>query len=142
MRVTKHAVFLAIGLFGLTTLAFAQRGPGNRGMRAYNPATEITLTNAVVDEVNHIPGPANGPGGVHLMVRGQTGVVEVDLGPSAFLTEKNFELVKGDTVTVVGSKTQRAGQDVVIAREVTKGDKVLSLRDASGRPLWAGRNRR
>jgi hypothetical protein len=142
MAVRKHAAILAIGLLALTTLAFAQRVPGSRGMRSYNPATEVTLTSVVVDEVKQIPGPANGPGGVHLIVRAQTGPVEVDLGPSGFITSKNFELMKGDIVTVIGSKAQRVGHEVIIAREITKGDKVLSLRDANGRPLWAGRGRR
>jgi hypothetical protein len=34
---------------------------------------------------------------------------------------------------------KRAEQDVIIAREITKGDNVLTLRDAKGFPLWSGR---
>jgi hypothetical protein len=43
---------------------------------------------------------------------------------------------------VVGSKVTMAGQEVVIAREIKKGDQVLTLRDAKGVPLWAGRGGR
>jgi hypothetical protein len=48
---------------------------------------------------------------------------------------------KGDTLKVVGSQVTMAGQEVVIAREITKGDQVLTLRDAKGFPLWSGRGR-
>ena len=34
-----------------------------------------------------------------------------------------------------------AGEDVVIAREIKKGDQVLTLRDAKGFPLWSGQGR-
>jgi hypothetical protein len=35
-----------------------------------------------------------------------------------------------------------AGQEVVIAREIKKGDQVLTLRDAKGFPMWSGRGGR
>jgi len=104
----------------------------------YDPATEATVT-GTIETVQSMPAPARGPGGMHLMLRAEAGVLEVDLGPTAFITGKGFDFAKGDSVTVIGSKLTRDGQDAVIARQVTKGDKVLTLRDAQGIPMWSGR---
>jgi hypothetical protein len=57
------------------------------------------------------------------------------------VTSKHFDFAKGDAITVTGSKVKMGGQDVVIAREIKKGDQVLTLRDARGFPLWYGRAR-
>ncbi len=70
------------------------------------------------------------------------GTEDVRLGPAAFVQSKGFAFAAGDAVTVTGSKISVAGKAVVVAREVRKGGKVLTLRDENGRPLWAGRGRR
>lgn len=161
MRTSRYVVLGAAALLGVSTLAFAQRGPGGGmwqgmkqgggmwqggrmwqggGMRQgggnYNLAAELTLT-GTIDEVRQMG--ANGPGGVHLLVRSDDGVVEVHLGPGAFIAEKKVELAAGDAISVIGSKVQMAGRDVIIAREITKGGQVLALRDTNGFPLWSGR---
>jgi hypothetical protein len=114
---------------------------GPQGGRNYNPATETTFA-GTVDEVKNIPGPAGGLGGLHLMVRTDTGVQDVHLGPATYVTSKQFAFTKGDAITVTGSKTTVEGEDVVIAREVKKGDRVLTLRNPQGIPRWSGRARR
>jgi hypothetical protein len=140
VKTLKCAAVAAATLFTASTLAWAQPGRGQRGGRHYNTATEVTLS-GTVDEVRNIPGPAGGPGGLHLMLRTDAGVDEVHLGPATFVRSKGFEFAKGDAITVTGSKTKVGGQDVVIAREIKKGAKLLTLRDAKGSPLWAGRGR-
>jgi len=75
---------------------------------------------------------------VHLLLRSEAGVVEIHLGPAAFIAEKNFEFAAGDAISVIGSKVQMAGRDVIIAREITKGGQALVLRNTSGLPLWSG----
>jgi hypothetical protein len=143
-RLTMHAVkYVSVTValvLGTSALVFAQAG-SRRGGGNYNPATEVTFS-GIVDEVQRIPAPARGPGGVHLLVRSETVVHEVHLGPAAYLASKHFDFGKGDAITVTGSKVKMGGQDVVIAREIKKGDQVLTLRDARGFPLWSGRARR
>jgi len=142
MKTSIRAVFIATALLSVTTVAVAQRGQGGPGMRRgggmYDPATEATVT-GTIETVQSMPAPAGGPGGMHLMLRAEAGVLAVDLGPTAFITGKGFDFAKGDSVTVIGSKLTRDGQDTVIARQVTKGDKVLTLRNAQGIPMWSGR---
>ena len=45
-------------------------------------------------------------------------------------------------ISVTGSKVEMGGTEVILAREITKGDQVLTLRDPQGFPLWSGRMQR
>jgi hypothetical protein len=38
---------------------------------------------------------------------------------------------------VTGSKVKYDGGDALVAREIKKGDKVLTLRDEKGNPAWS-----
>jgi hypothetical protein len=109
-------------------------GPGGGN---YDPATETTFT-GTIDSVKNVPGPGRGAGGLHLVVTTKSGPVEVELGPASFTESKNVAFAKGDALTVTGSKVKMGDQEVVIAREIKKGDQVLTLRDAKGIPAWAG----
>jgi hypothetical protein len=139
MNTPKYITSVAVVLLSMSAMAFAQGG--NKGGRHYNSATEVTFSGTVA-EIQQIPAPGRGPGGVHLMVRSDPGMNEVHLGPIAYVTSKQFEFATGDAITVIGSKVTMGGKDVIIAREIKKGDRVLTLRDANGFPLCSGRARR
>jgi hypothetical protein len=87
-----------------------------------------------------VPSPGAGGGGFHLKLTAPSGPIEVHVGPSSFVASKNVTFTKGDTLKVLGSKVAMAGQEVVIAREITKGDQVLTLRVTARRgcPTWSG----
>jgi len=89
-----------------------------------------------VEAVNQLTGP-NGWGGTHLTLWTKTGVLDVQLGPSWYLTEKKVSFSKGDKIKILGSKVTFNNADALIAREVSKGDKKFALRDANGFPLWS-----
>jgi hypothetical protein len=77
--------------------------------------------------------------GTHLTVKTPDGAQEVMLGPSQFIASKHFSFAKGDSVEVTGSKVTIRGSEYVIAREVVKDGKTLTLRDKAGTPEWAGK---
>jgi len=133
---TLKLVSVSIVTVGLSSAVYTQGGM--RGGGNYNPATETTLT-GTVDSVNNMPSSGRGGGGLHLILALPTGPIEVQVGPASFVSSKSVTFTKGDALTVVGSKVTMAGQEVVIAREIQKGDQVLTLRDAKGFPLWSGR---
>jgi hypothetical protein len=134
MRMTKTSILiLALTIAMSTALALAQKG---KGQRQYNPATETTVT-GTVEEVKKIPGPSGGPGGTHLMIKTAQGSLEVHLGPTSYLEGQQFAFAKGDQIEVIGSRVKIESADVVIAREVKKGGKSLTLRDAQGVPAWS-----
>lgn len=135
----KFKLLLSVGLVtaGFATTAYAQGGTP-RGGGNYDPATETTLT-GTVDTVTSVPAPGRGGGGLHLSLAAPNGPIEVEVGPASFVSSKGVTFTKGDALTVVGSKVTRAGHEAVIAREIRKGDQVLTLRNAKGLPLWSRR---
>jgi DNA/RNA endonuclease YhcR with UshA esterase domain len=135
MRTIKR-LSLSVAIVALASVAYAQRGGGGN----YNPATETTVK-GVVEAVENMPSPGRGGGGLHLKLTAPSGPIDVHIGPSSFVASKNVTFAKGDALTVVGSKVTMDGQEALIAREITKGDQVLTLRDAKGFPLWSGRGR-
>lgn len=44
---------------------------------------------------------------------------------------------KGDQIAVTGSMVKHDGADLVLAREVVKGNDTLVLRDDKGNPVWS-----
>jgi hypothetical protein len=121
-------------------LALAQPAGGGvkRGMRMphYDTSTEITLAGTVQEVLHPQMGRMNG---THLLLKAETETIEVHIGPSNFVSSEGFTFAKGDSVQVLGSKVTIGGKQALIAREVTKDSKTLTLRDKTGRPLWAGR---
>ena len=120
--------------------AIAQSGQRGPMMRNYDPKTEVTFIGSVesIDRMSY----ANMPGrGIHLTVKTGDETSDVHLGPAAFI-EGKMAFKKGDTVQITGSKVTMMGKNTVIAREVKKGDQVLTLRDENGVPVWSRGRRR
>jgi hypothetical protein len=134
-------VVLVVALGLVAPLAFAQQRPGGgKGMPKYNPSTEVTLK-GTVEKVTQNASPRGWPG-THLTLKTGTETLDVHVGPSAFLTEKKFEIAAGDQLEVIGSKIKFEGADALLAREIKKGDKSLTLRNAQGIPQWSAGRRR
>jgi hypothetical protein len=102
----------------------------------YDPDAEITIA-ATIEEVNEESGD-RGMIGTHLVVKADEGTLDVHLGPSTYLADQGFVFNKGDRIELTGSKVKQEDATFLIAREVKKGDKLLTLRDEQGRPAWAG----
>ena len=136
MRIRVMSVSLAAGALLLSAVLASAQGPhAAKNMRMYDPATETTLK-GTVDAVNQ---QARGQMmGTHITIKTADETREVMLGPAAFITGKGFAFAKGDAVEVTGSKITMGAIEFVIAREVVKGGKTLTLRDKTGTPQWAG----
>ena len=98
----------------------------------YDPKAEVTIKGVVEDF--HVSKSRGDHPGLHLIVKTETETVEVHACPVRFMKELEFAIDKGDTITVVGSRPEPAG--IVVAREVTKGQTSLNLRDKTGAPVW------
>jgi hypothetical protein len=137
--------YLAMLLFfflGMSLLANAQTGRGHpKSSPNYNTATEITVK-GTVEAVNQQTSP-KGWGGTHIILKTEKETFDVHVGPSWYLTQNNFSFAKGDQIEVTGSKVKFGNTDAVLAREIKKGDKSLTLRNAQGVPAWSrGRARK
>lgn len=81
--------------------------------------------------------------GMALLVDTKTqGRLLVHLGPVWYLERQEFELLPGDEVGITGVCDKKDGKLEIIAYELTKGEHVLFLRDAQGRPNWEAWRRR
>jgi hypothetical protein len=138
----NHATRMVLGLaiaFATGMMAYAQMPRGPKGAPIYNPATEITVK-GTVEAVNQVTG-RGGWGGTHLQLKTESETLDVHVGPSWFLTQSKIVFAKGDQVEVTGSKVKFANGDALLAREITKGDQKLTLRNENGFPVWSRRGR-
>jgi hypothetical protein len=106
-----------------------------REMPQYDSASEVTLE-GTIEEVREHPGMRGGTG-IHLALRTDQELLEVHLGPAAFLISKDISFAPGDRVEVKGSRIQVEDVDALLAREVKKGEEILTLRNERGEPVWA-----
>jgi hypothetical protein len=155
---TKISYHSLLG-FGVATLlaapvVLAQMGSGQaRQMPKYDPATEVTVKGTIeeVEEGMMQPGHMQQMGsmgqtghmgqmghmGLHLVLKTESASYTVLVGPAQYVKDKGFTFAKGDTIQVTGSKVKYGDGEALIAREITKGDKVLTLRNQQGIPAWS-----
>jgi hypothetical protein len=131
MRMLK---ILTVVAFVLVTILVLHNGAKQRAPK-YNAATEVKVE-GVVREVQQYWCPINGDKGTHLMLKTDTGIVEVHVAPVRFLQGNGVSFSKADQVTVVGSMVIYEGHDAMIARKITRGDETFAFRQPNGRPLW------
>ncbi len=120
----------------MTMPLLAQGGGPGKGMRNYDPKTEVTVQ-GTIEDVQQQSGKT-GWSGTHLMLKTDAATLDVHVGPSSYISKKQFTFAKGDTIEVVGSKVAISGKEALLAREITKDGKTLVLRNAEGIPEWSG----
>ncbi len=106
-----------------------------RPERFYNPETVVTVSG----EIQNVETRTFGPSGFGLLVlylKTDKETITVNVGPEEYVSSQNFKFEKGDKIVVKGSKAEIRGENVILAAEIRKGDKVLKLRDENGMPLW------
>jgi hypothetical protein len=137
------ALITTLAAIGTATALAEARGPACRSdVPKYDPTTETTIAGTVEKvELVDCCCPRGGTG-MHLVVQTGAESIEVHLGPSSFIAEHQMELAPDDALEIVGSRVVCGGERVLLARQVTAGDRTLTLRDAQGRPEWSGRGRR
>ena len=72
----------------------------------------------------------------YLVVKSGPDTVEVFLCPKSFLDDMGASFKTADAVEITGSKVKRDSADMILAREVVKGDDTLTLRFKDGKPAW------
>jgi hypothetical protein len=107
---------------------------GQASLPKYDLATE-TKMKGTVQELK-LPEKGSVKDAAHLMVKSGTDTLDVYLCPKSFLEDMGSTLAKGDEVSLTGSKVKQDGTDMILAREVVKGNDTLVLRDDKGKPVW------
>jgi len=142
---------MVVFLLSLSTAAVAQQGKGWRGSggwgqgtpynQLYDPSKVESIAGQVVKIEQSAP-MSRMSQGVILTVKSEKETIAVHLGPSWYIERLDTKIAVGDKLGIKGVRTTFAGKPAILASEVTKGDDVLTLRDANGVPVWAGWNRR
>ena len=136
MRILKILTLVAVVLVLVLIMG---KGPKQRAPK-YNVATEVKVE-GVIQEVQQFWCPINGDEGTHLMLKTDTGILEVHVAPRRFLQGNGMSFSKGDQVAIVGSTVTYEGHPAMIARKITRGDQTFAFRQPDGRPLWVERLR-
>jgi hypothetical protein len=130
-RILFFAVFLAsLCLLPATAQKSQQPSPPK-----YDLHTE-TKMKATVEEVK-LPPKGSEKEVAYLLVKIETDSVDVYLCPKSFFDDMGMSFSKGDEVALTGSKVKHGDADLVLAREVVRGNDTFVLRDEKGNPVWA-----
>jgi hypothetical protein len=129
-RIPFFAVFLA----SLCLLpAIAQKNQASSPPK-YDLHTEAKVK-VTVEEVK-LPPKGSEKEVAHLLVKSGTDSVDVYLCPKSFFDDMGMSFSKGDEVTLTGSKVKHGEAELILAREVVKGNNTFVLRDEKGNPVW------
>lgn len=127
--------FLAFSVVLLVASSAFSQGMGQR-RNFYDQSTVTTIT-GTIQSVDTLSGRRGNFHMIELTVKDTSGTIAVNVGPTFYLDEQKISFKVGDNVVVTGSKVQFNGNDVILAAQVKDGDKTITLRDDSGRPVWA-----
>jgi hypothetical protein len=137
MNVTlRSTALVAAGVVAVVTLsADAQPRRGRSAFEApYNPRTEVTLK-GTIHEVKQMPDVETV---THVLFHtSDHRSHEVHVGPTSWLGRQAMTFQVGDEIEVTGSHVMYGGADVIVARQIRKGDQTLTLRDTQGVSRWS-----
>ncbi len=132
----KKINYIVGGLTILLIIIFSSVNPRRQqAPPAYNAAAETTLS-GVVQETREFFCAISEEQGLHLVLRTGDGDRLIHVAPARFLRAQGFRFENGDQVKVIGSPVNYQGEDAMLAREITRGNEVLAVRDHQGQPLW------
>jgi len=128
-RMMRTVLILAFLLAVFSALSLAQNVKPK-----YDLATEVHFAKATVVDIKLIP--ENGKSDQHLIVKVGEQTYEICLCPKSFVDAMGFEVVRGDQLEIIGSKVKTDAGEIVLAREIVKGNNTLVIRDKKGEPAW------
>jgi hypothetical protein len=129
---------VALSLLLWVTPGLSQKTqPENRSLPRYDLHAEMK-TKGVIDEVN-LMSVGTRKDFTELIIKNGDEKIHIYVCPKPFEEEMAISFSKGDQVAVTGSKVKHEGEDVILARELVKGEETLLFRDAKGNPVWDAR---
>ena len=124
----------AILLLSLCLLPMVAQKNQEPSLPKYDLRAE-TKMKVTVDEVR-LPPKGSEKEVAHLLVKSGTDSVDVYLCSKSFFDLMGMSFGKGDEVTLTGSKVKQGEADLILAREVVKGNDTFVMRDEKGNPVW------
>jgi hypothetical protein len=126
-------IFPALAL--LCTLSLVAQKAQETSQPKYDVHTETKMKGSVEDV--RLPPKGSEKEIAHLLLKNSTETVDVYLCPKTFLDDMGVSFGKGDEIALTGSKVKQREAELILAREVVKGNDTLVLRDDKGNPVWS-----
>jgi len=123
-------------VISFVVLVFAGEHPvyAQSGAPKYDATTETKMKGTVEDL--KVPEKGHEKEIVHLVMKNGDETIDIYPCPKSFMDDMGVTFSKGDEIAFTGSKVKQGGADMVLAREVVKGQDTLVLRDDKGKPVW------
>ena len=141
-KLSKSLGFMALVTLGLIPVADVQLGTAQAEVRRihystlYTPRTVETVQGEVLSLGKTLAG--NGKDYcLNLTLKTAKEKLLVILEPEKYASREDFVIAPQDKVQVTGSRLLQPGPATLIAAEIRKGDDLVKLREANGRPVWA-----
>jgi len=131
LKTRTVAPMLALALLA-TSVGAQDRRQG--GPPPYDPSKEVTVLGTVIGtETIEVPDGTR----LILMLTVNGAPLGVILGPEAWVLKQGVAFTKGAAAEVVGLTGYRYNSNPAMqSRSVKVGAKTLTVRDATGKPLW------
>ena len=128
---SRKSILLVIAVVCAALPLIAEK-PQETNHPKYDLSTESKMK-ATVQEVRL---PAKGSEIAHMLVKIGTDTFDVYLCPKAFLDDMGVNFSQGEEIVLTGSRIKQGEADLILPREVVRGNDALVLRDAKGNPVW------
>jgi len=128
LNLSRRAFLVVASILISGVFAYSQAGP------KYDVATETKFKGTIQDL--KLPEKSNNKEIAHLTIKSGTDTFDLYLCPKSFMDDMGVIFAKGDEIAFTGSKVKQGEAEMILAREVVKGEDTLVLRDAKGNPVW------
>ena len=125
----------ALSLIFCLNTAMGQDPPANNNSAPKYDLKAETKINGAVEETKLFEF-ATRKDFVELVIKSNDGKVVVYVCPKPFQDELGISFNKGEVITITGAKVKHEESDVILARELVKGQDTILLRDDKGHPVW------
>jgi hypothetical protein len=130
---SRKTIFLIVAV--VCALPLIAEKPQEANRPKYDLSTESKMK-ATVQEVK-LPQKGSEKEIAHLLVKIGTDTVDVYLCPKAFLDDMGVSFSQGEEILLTGSRIKLGEAELILAREVVRGNDALVLRDEKGNPIWS-----
>ena len=125
----------ALSLVFCLSIGMCQDQPRNdTSASKYDIKAETTINGAI--EETKLFDFATRKDFIQLVIKSSEGRVVVYVCPKPFQDELGITFTKGDAIKITGAKVKQEEADVILARELVKGQDTLLFRDDKGNPVW------
>ena len=125
----------ALSLVFCLNIGICQNSSGNNNSSPKYDLKAETKINGAVEETKLFEF-ATRKDFVELVIKSNEGKVVVYVCPKPFQDELGISFTKGEAITITGAKVKQEESEVILARELVKGQDTILLRDDKGNPVW------